>query len=235
MKKIDLTMPLYEGQPSQYGHAGFRAHPMWAESYKATETMSYEPSGMRFHVYTIFCEPGTRFILASFRKDYKDDVTLEDVDINKLIFRDAVILDIPKGDDEIVEADELEAAFKKAPYQKGDALLIRSGWGDHERYFKMGHLWALNGPHFNAASATKLMDIMEENGTDMYLYDLCDIAGLDKKTGKRGGFAIRPGIMGVGGIINCGDITKPRVKLIVMPLKIKGAHMCPCSVIALED
>ncbi|MBI4188010.1 MAG: cyclase family protein [Chloroflexi bacterium] len=235
MKLIDLTLPLYNGQPPGYAHMGFRAHSLWPESFKATETMSYEPAGMRFHVYTVFCEPGTRFILASFRKDFKNEATLDTVDLNKLIMRDTVILDIPKGDDEIIEADELEAAFKKAPYKKGDALLIRSGWGDNQKYFTMGRLWSDNGPHLNAASAERLMDIMQKNGTDMYLYDLCDVAGLDKKKGTRGGFAIRSGMMAVGGIVDAGLITKPRVKLIIAPLKAKGGHMSPCSVVAIEE
>ncbi len=243
MKIIDLTLPLYNGMSAGYAHPAFKAHPLWPESHKTTETFSYEPgmgadalsAGMRFHVYTIFCEPGTRFIMSSFRKQFRDEATLDTVDMNKLIFRDAVIIDIPKADDEIVEADEFEAAFKKAPYQKGDALFIRTGWGDNQKYLKMGRLWSDNGPHFNAGSAERLMDIMEANGTDMWLYDLCDIAGLDKKTGKRGGFAIRSGMMAVGGVVNCGAITKPRVKLMIMPLKAKGGHMAPCSVAALEE
>lgn len=235
MKIIDLTMPLYEDQAAQNGHMGFRAHPVWPRPFTATETRSYDPNGSRFHVYTIFCEPGTRCILSSFRAPFKDEVTLDTLDMNKLVMRDAVILDIPKRNDEIVEPEEVEAAFKKAPYQKGDALLVRTGWGDDERYFKMGHNWRLSGPHFNSASSEKILDIMEQNGTDMYLYDLCDIAGLDKKKLTRGGFGIRSGMISIGGVVNTGAITKPRVKLVILPLKAKGGAMAPCSVVALEE
>ncbi|MBI2287943.1 MAG: cyclase family protein [Chloroflexi bacterium] len=235
MKIIDLTAPLYEGQPFQHGHMGFRAHPIWPEPFKATETRSYDPDGSRFHVYTIFCEPGTRLILAGFRKDYKDGPTLDTIDLKKIVFRDAVVIDIPKGDDEIIQADELEAAFKKAPVEKGDAILTRTGWGDNERYFKMGHLYRENGPHFNVASGNKLMELMEKNGSDMYTYDMCDMSGLDKKTLTRGGFTIRAGMIALGGLVNCNAITKPRVKLIALPLKAKGGRMAPCSVVAIEE
>ncbi len=235
MKIIDLTFPLYNGMPTGYGSKSFKTHSLWPDSFKMTETMSYEPHGIRFHVYTIFCEIGTKFILASFKKDFKDEATLDTVDLNKLIFRDAVVIDIPKRDDEIVEADEFEVAFNKTPYQKGDALLIRTGWGDNQRYFKLGHLFRENSPHFNDGSAQKLMDIMGKNGTDIFLWDLCAFSGLDKKRGTRGSYPTRSGMMSVGGIVNCGAITKPRVKLIIMPLKVKGGHMSPCSVVALEE
>ncbi|MBI2288468.1 MAG: cyclase family protein [Chloroflexi bacterium] len=235
MKIIDLTAPLYNGQPGMYGFGGCRTAPTWPEPFKATETMSYNPDGMRFNVYTIFCEPGTRFILPSFRKDYKDDVTLDTVDINKTILRDAVVIDVPKGDDEIVQADELEAAFKKAPVKKGDALIIRTGWGDNQRYFKIGRLYQENSPHFNNASAEKLMELMQKNGSDLWTYDVESMNGLDKKSLTRGGFTIRAGMVAIGGVVNCGAITKPRVKLIAAGLKAKGGHMSPCTVVAIEE
>ncbi len=235
MKIIDLTMPLYNGQPAGHGHWGFKGHPMWPEPFKMTETMSYEADGRRFHVFTIFSEPGTRLILASYKKEFKDEPTLDTLDLQKLVLRETVIIDVPKVDEEIIEPEEVEAAFKKAPVRRGDALLIRTGWGDNERYLKIGDLYRQNSPHYNAASANKLMDLLQENGSDLWLYDVCDMAGVDKRNGIRGGFTIRSGLMGIGGVINCGAITKPRVKLIVLPLKAKGCHIAPCSVVALEE
>ena len=99
----------------------------------------------------------------------------------------------------------------------------------------MGHSYRENSPHYNAASANKLMDLLEKNESDLWLYDNCDMAGVDKKTGAPIGWAIRSGRMAVGGVVNCGAITKPRVKLVILPLKAKGGHIAPCSVVALED
>lgn len=235
MKTIDLTMPLYNGQPAGYGHWGFKGHPMWPEPFRMTETMSYERDGRRFHVFTVFSEPGTRLILASFRKDFRDEPTLDSVDLARLVHRDAVVIDIPKQSEEIIESNELEEAFSKAPVRKGDALLIRTGWGNDNRFFELGHLYRENSPHFNAASADTLMDLLKQNGSDLWLYDVCDMASVDKKTGARSGFAIRAGMMAVGGVVNCGAITKPRVNLIILPLKVKGGHIGPCSVVASEE
>ena len=235
MKIIDLTIPLYNGIPAGHGHRAFEGHPLWPEAFKMEETLSYEPGGMRFHVFTIFCEPGTRFILPSFMKQYEDDPTLDTVDLNKLIHRDAVILDVPKGADEIIEAEELEAAFNRAPWQKGDALLVRTGWGDNERYLEMGSDFSDKGPHFNGPSAEKLMELLEKAESDLWLYDNCDMGGEDKKTGEFGGFTIRAGLMAVGGIVDAGEIKKERVKLIILPLKIKDAHMTPCRIVAIEE
>ncbi|MBI2288715.1 MAG: cyclase family protein [Chloroflexi bacterium] len=235
MKIIDLTAPLFEGQPGMVGFGGCRTSPTWPQPFVATETRSWDPDGSRFHVYTIFCEPGTRFILASFRKEYRDGPTIEKIPVEKLMLRDAVVIDIPKRDDEIVQTEELEAAFKKAPVKKGDALIIRTGWGDDGRHYKIGNLYKENSPHFNVASGNKLMELMEQNGSDLWTYDMESMSGLDKKTFTRGGFTIRAGMIAIGGVINCGAITKPRVKLIILPLKAKGGHMAPCSIVALEE
>jgi len=235
MKIIDLTMPLYNGQPAGHEHWGFKGHPMWPEPFNVTDTMSYEANGRRFHVFTVFSEPGTRLILASYKKDFQDEPTLDTVDLKKLIHRPTVIIDMPKSAEEIIEPEELEAAFLKSPVRKGDALLIRTGWGDNQRYFSMGHAYRHKSPHYNAASADKLMDLLRQNDSDLWLYDNCDMAGVDKRTGIRGGFTIRSGMMAVGGVVNCGSITEPRVKLVILPLKAKGCHIAPCSVLALED
>ena len=235
MKIIDLTMPLHNGQSAGREHWGFKGHPMWPEPYNVTNTMSYETDGRRFHVFTVFSEPGTRLILPSYKKEFQDEPTLDTVDLKKLVLRETVIIDVPKLEEEIIDPDELVTAFKKAPVQKGDALMVRTGWGDNEKYSKTDDFYRCRSPHYNAASANKLMDLLEENGSDLWLYDVCDMAGVDKRTGIRGGFTIRSGLMGIGGVVNCGAITRPRVKLIVLPLKAKGCHIAPCSVVAIED
>ncbi len=235
MKLIDLTMPLYEGMPVGYGSIDFKKHPSWPEAFKMTETRSYEPDGMSFHVYSIFCNTGTRLIMASWKKDFKYDPTLDTVDINKLILRDTVIIDMPKGEEEIIDPEDLEAAFNQAEVQKGDALLIRTGWGDNERYLEMGHDYRKKGPHYTALSANKLMELLTKNQSDMWLYDHVLMTGLDKRTGMHGGFTARTGRMSVGGLVNTGAITNPRVKLLILPLRIADAHIAPCRVVAVEE
>ncbi|MBI2305460.1 MAG: cyclase family protein [Chloroflexi bacterium] len=235
MKIIDITMPLYNGVPTGREHTFFQNHPLWPEAFKMEETRSYEQHGVQSFVYTMFMEPATRFIVPSYRKEYRDGPRLHNMDLSRVVLRDMVVVDTPKGDDEILEADELEAAFRKAPVQRADALLIRSGWGDNERYFKMGYDYKLRGPHFNDASVNRLLDLMAENGSDLWLYDMSDMRGVDKRTGVAGGFAIRAGIMAVGGVVNCGAITQTRAKLIVLPLKIQGASMAPCRAVVIEE
>lgn len=43
------------------------------------------------------------------------------------------------------------------------------------------------------------------------------------------------GITAIGALVNCGDIKKKRVKLIALPLKVDGATLAPCNVIAIEE
>lgn len=42
-------------------------------------------------------------------------------------------------------------------------------------------------------------------------------------------------VMFIGGMCNIGEIGAPRVKLIVLPMKIKGARGASCRVVAIED
>ncbi|MBI2979578.1 MAG: cyclase family protein [Chloroflexi bacterium] len=237
MRLIDLTMALYEGVPNVHGHAAFKNHPIWPSPFKAELVRTYE-DGAEFYVYTMFCEPGTRFILPSYRKAYRHDVrTLETADINKLILRDAVILDVPKEAGDFVRPDDLEKAFNKAPVQRGDALLIRTGWGDDDRHLKLGLGYREKSPHFIDTACHKLMGLLARNDSEMWLYDTCEMTTpkVDPVSGRSGTFTIRAGLTAIGGIVNAGAIKKPRVKLVILPIKIKGAHMGPCNVIAVED
>ncbi|MBI2287434.1 MAG: cyclase family protein [Chloroflexi bacterium] len=238
MRLIDLTMPLYEGMPNVHGHVAFKNHPIWPSPWKTEVVRSFEEGGAEFHVFTFFCEPGTRFILPSYRKIYKDDPRrLDTVDINKLIFRDAVVVDIPKGEREFIRPEDLEEAVNKAPCQRGDALLIRTGWGDDERYLKLGLAYRELSPRYTDTAGEKLMELLQSKSTDMWLYDNCEMTTpfIDGISGRRGSFTIRPGLTAIGGIVNAGAIKKPRVKLVIGPIKIKGVHMGPCRVIAIED
>ncbi|MDP3878904.1 MAG: cyclase family protein [Dehalococcoidales bacterium] len=235
MKLIDLTMPLYEGMPAGYGHMAFKNNPLWPDAFKMAETRSFDTSGSEFHVFSIFCEPGTRFILPSFMKEYRYGPTIDTVDIERIVLRDAVVLDVPTGAETDIAAEKLEEAFNKAPVKKGDALLVRTGWGNDERYLKMGHEYREKGPHYSAAAADKLMELLAKNQSDMWLYDNCDMGGTDKKTGQFYGFTIRDGLIAIGGIVNAGAITKPRVKLIISPMKSAGCHMGPARVVAVEE
>lgn len=236
MKLIDLAMPLYEGMPAGYGHKALKGHHLWPEVFKMEKVQTYE-QGLEMFVYTVFCQAGTRVVLPSNRPElYKLDPTrLDTIELDSLILKDAVIIDTPKGAGEIVELAEFEAALNKAPIQEGDALLLRTGWGDKESYLKLGHLYIENSPHYSQAAADKLMEFLEKNSSNVWLYDVHLMGGLDKRTGAFGGFANRAGLIPVGGLVNCGAITKPRVKVIILPMYVKNAHMAPCRVVAIEE
>ena len=238
MKLIDLAMPLYEGMPNGHAHMSFTEHPLWPEAIKIETVRGYD-KGSEFHVFTIFCEPGTRVILPSYKPEYKNEPSrMENIDLKRLILREAVVLDVPKGEGEYIYPEEIEAAFAKAPVQRGDCLIVRTGWGDNERYLKMGQDYREKSPHYTKAGVEKLLDILESNGSDMWLYDVSEMGSLIRPDGTKGafeGFNIRAGLIAIGGAVNCGAITKPRVKLIILPMKVKSVHMAGAQVVAVED
>ena len=234
MKLIDLSWPLYEGIPACYGHAAFKGHPLWPEAFKVEM-----PTPSRgFHVYTIFSEIATRLIVAAYHEEHRktDPTRLHNIDLKRLVNRDAVIIDVPKGVEGVVGAAELEAAFKKAPVKRGDALFFRTGWGDNERDFKMGHDYREKGPCFVHAAGEKIMELMAKNGSDMWVYDTAYMNGKGKNAGEiNHSFMIRSGMIAICGAVNCGAITKPRVKLTALPLMVKDCYMGPCRVVATEE
>ncbi|MBI2287433.1 MAG: cyclase family protein [Chloroflexi bacterium] len=212
------------------------------------EEVHMETNPYTWHVFTFFAEAGTRFILPGFRPQYRfDDVrTLETVALdNKLIERNAVIIDVPKGPGDWIRPEDLEKAVSNAPVQQGnamqdkpgDAFIIRTGWGDDERYLKLGLEFREKSPHFTDTAVDKLLELLAVNDCDMWLYDTCEMTtrGVDPVSGRPGSFGIRSGLTAVGGIVNAGAIKKPRVKLVVLPIPIRDAWMTPCRVIAMED
>lgn len=263
MKRIvDLTMHIYEGMGIG------RVFPQEQE-FIIEDVFTYEKHGMRLCRFTMWQEPGTRLNIGSLSASRRHQLKLDELDLNDLYERDAVVLDIPKNAGEAVTAKEVEDAFAKADYREGDWVVIHTGWGDNQRYFELGDDYALKSPYYSDEGTARLAEIMTANGSGLFGYDTASAghpakhiipewserkprpAGWPSAEAKEyvnnytpekimedwAGVMPLPqaGIMILGGLVNLGALKKPRVKLTIFPLKIKGVGGGPCRVAAIEE
>lgn len=265
MRIIDVTWPLYEGIPLG------TVFPNQAE-FKVEVTAEF-PSH-RSYAYQVWCEQGTRLCLPSMMyRFHGDKEKLDEVDLSKLVLRDTVVLDVPKGPNQPVTGRDIEDACSKADYREGDAVLVRTGWGDDERYLKLGEDYVFTSPYYADDACQKLVEIMTRKKSDLFCYDTANIhdyadvkatwcqmkprpkpwpspeakeylAKMAKEpimetigSGESWGAMrlIKNRIMLHGGLVNCSQIKKQRVKLIALPLRVKGGVMAPCHTVAIEE
>jgi len=174
MKIIDLSMTIYEGCP--IGDVWPYDTPFAIE-----EIFSHEKHGFRSFKMSMSSEgTGTRFMVESTFDIAKDGMTIDRVDLNKIVLRDTAILDIPKGASEGIVAADIDRALETADYRPNDAVIIRTGWGDNERYRTMGNDTVLKAPYWTREGSLRLTGIMKDNGSDLMIYDsnrLADFVG----------------------------------------------------------
>lgn len=165
MKKVvDLTMHIYEGMGIG------RVFPQEQE-FIIEDVFTYEQHGLRLSRYIMWQEPGTRLNIGSLSASRRNEPKLDEIDLNDLYEKDTIILDISKGAGEAVTAFEVEKAFEKADYRKGDWVIIHTGWGDNQRYFDLGDDYALKSPYYSGEACKKLAEIMSKNKSGLFGYD----------------------------------------------------------------
>ena len=146
MRLIDLTMPIWEGM----GMGGCYAN----ESPFTIERILPDKTEWGLARFCMDSEPGTRVVLPRGGDQ-------ESQDLSDMMFRDAVIVDIPLGIDEHMTPEKLDAAIPKADFRKGDVLIIRTGWGTLERLEEMGIDYQWRSPNYPAPACERLYEIMK--------------------------------------------------------------------------
>jgi kynurenine formamidase len=166
---IDLTLPLYPNMPVGNVWA-------WDSPFTLQHVVTAESHGFSAYDMTFHSETGTRLMLAAC---YADDAPkIDELAYDTLVNRPTTVIDIPKGPGgEIVPEDIDQTLAVDEHVQKGDAVLIRTGWGDGERYRKLGDEYAWATPHFSVAGAERLVAVMVDRGLDLMLTDCAYIGG----------------------------------------------------------
>lgn len=169
MRIIDLTLPLQEGM--NYYCTG---HLPWEVIFKTESTV---PKELKWDLasFTMYSEPGTRFLCVSPKK--VGDVLKNELE--KLVLKEAVLLPIPKDPKEggnLITVEEIKAGIQKCPARKGDAIILFTGHGDDEKYYKMGRNWELWSPCLSPESVDPLADYLKKMECPLFGYDTSNLS-----------------------------------------------------------
>src|SRR5437870_3683511 len=93
-------------------------------------------------------DSGTSLALPSLFAEFRKTTRLDQVPVEKLFLRPAVVAHINKGDGQEISKSDVEKAFTDARPAKGDAFLIITGWGDKPHHQAEGNEYILGSPHF---------------------------------------------------------------------------------------
>ena len=155
---------------------------------------------------------------------YPEMESVADIGLERL-FVSAVVMQLPRGKDEKVTAADLDRALASLgeTIHPGDAILVSTGYNrfgsndigcDLTPHFSYDAIeWAVNRrPSILASDMASWHDGEEEPSFWPML--------------------MRSGVLVIGSLLNLAEITAPRIRLIALPMKIRGACASPCRLIA---
>jgi kynurenine formamidase len=116
-------------------------------------------------------DTGTCLTLPSVFLDFRKTPRLDELPLEKLVLRPTTIVSIAKSDGEEITRTDLEKALDASTLAKGEALLIRTGWGDRPGDEFVGGAYVLQSPHFALEAARFLGERMRARESDLLLVD----------------------------------------------------------------
>ena len=167
MEHIDLTLPLdHNWMPDE-------VLPVAAHFYLAPK---YHPD----KGIILGSETGSCLTLPSTFADFRKTTRLHEVDIEKLFLRATTILDIMTEDSQEITESKMERALATCRAPRGNALLLRTGWGDRGAHSEPGSRYIMASPHLSLPAAELLAAFMGERKSDLLLTDMALIGWPDK-------------------------------------------------------
>lgn len=185
--------------------------------------------GRPYTVYhqTVFTHMQASTYLETGAHLYKGLVTIDQLPLERC-FLNAVVLKIPKEADEYVTSALIEQALvaEAVSIHKGDALLIGTGWDKN---------WCTEDscpkcPHFTAEAMVWIVD----QGVSLFG---TDTPWVDSKANPKIDYQwfFSTDVLFLIPLVNLMSVRKPRVKLVVLPLKVVGACAGACRAVVIED
>jgi kynurenine formamidase len=134
------------------------------------------PTGDPNKGITLGTETGTCLTLPSQFVEFRKTPRLHEIPPEKLVLRETVVINIPKEEGQEISPADVDRALGSANFGGGDAVLLRTGWGDKEWYRTPGTRYIAGTPHFSVEAATRLAQSMAQRNSDLLLTDLALIA-----------------------------------------------------------
>jgi kynurenine formamidase len=153
MRVVNLTIPLYPGMPVGNVWA-------WDRPFETEDIVDTEQHGFHLFAINMFSETGTRIMWSAMTQKVVEVDALQ-LDYSKMVNAEAVVIHLPKKDNEEINPEDIDRTLAKDPdYRDGDAVLLHTGWGDNQRYKKIGDDYSIKTPHFSNAGAQRTVEVM---------------------------------------------------------------------------
>lgn len=159
---------------------------------------------------------------------FADHASIDELPLERC-FVPATIARVPKGAREHITAAELEAAA--SGMQKGDALIVATGWSNGRWWDQSGE-FLLESPHFDLEAMRWIVD----RGASILSGDIPSFDDPQPGGGQNvNDLLFRSGALILAPLVGLDQVTKDRVQLTVLPIKLKGACGAPCRAIITEE
>lgn len=163
---------------------------------------------------------------------FQNSYLVNDIPLEKLYNVDCVVLKVPKDVSDpakhiAITREDLLRAAEGVEIREGDCIVVGVGWDAHwmddEHFFP-------NSPYFTYDAMKWIIDHKPSIlATDTPAWEnLSDPGGFFPEFYAANILMLAP-------LANIGAVTKSRVKITLLPLRVEGCAACPCRVVIAED
>jgi kynurenine formamidase len=154
----DLTMPLdWESMPD--------------EVFPTSTHFLLAPRRHPAKGLTMGNETGTCLMLPSQFEELRKTTRVHKLALEQLFLRDTVVVTVASEPGQAIVPADLQAALATSDISAGDALLVRTGWGDRVDDMRGTDRYMRQSPYFTEEAATVLASTMDEHRTELLLTD----------------------------------------------------------------
>jgi kynurenine formamidase len=158
MRLLELTLPLdYHGMPD--------------EVFPTATQFLLAPRGEPEKGITVGTDTGTSILLPAQFAAFRQTRRLDVVPTAALVLRPTCVVDLPTAAHSPLDAAALQVAVEAADLRDGDALLLRTGWGDGAPGERRGPAYLLDSPFLAPDGAAYLATALAARGSDLLLVD----------------------------------------------------------------
>ena len=158
MRVVDLTLPLYDFMPVGNVWA-------WDVPFQTEPITTWDQHGYELTMITMHSETGTRLMIQAMTHERAPRV--DELPLEPFVMRPTVVVDAPCGIDGALEPADIDRAFAGADFRDGDAVLVRTGWGDDRRWVELGDDYARRTPYVTGAAAERLVEHLKARQSDL--------------------------------------------------------------------
>jgi kynurenine formamidase len=116
-------------------------------------------------------ETGTCLLLPSQFEELRKTARVHELRPEQLFLRDAAVVTVPAEPGQALGPAEVERALAAADVAQGDAILLRTGWGDEVDALRGTDRYVRQSPYFTPDGASALAAAMDERETELLLTD----------------------------------------------------------------